>query len=234
MEEKDKDIKLNIGSEIEEANKTEIKISKRVSGPSVFIYKYFKIIILIEVLLVLLVGYFLIIGPQISQIKEYKKLTEWKKNDLSRAKDYQKDSQFLELEYEKLKDKLSEDIDRLHEILPPEKNLPELMTQIEALVENQGLKLGSIALDSSEDTLNKKSDLIVKDEKSTLDQEMIGEAKITLFVFAEEGSYKKVKNLLQALENHIRLIDVISFAFDSNIKSYSIIFKTYYLKNESR
>jgi len=49
MEEKDKDIKLNIGSEIEEANKTEIKISKRVSGPSVFIYKYFKIIILIEV-----------------------------------------------------------------------------------------------------------------------------------------------------------------------------------------
>jgi len=50
----------------------------------------------------LLVGYFLIIGPQISQIKEYKKLTEWKKNDLSRAKDYQKDSQFLELEYEKL------------------------------------------------------------------------------------------------------------------------------------
>lgn len=230
MEEKDKNIK----SDIEEKNKTEIKISKQVSKSSIFIYKYFKIVILIEVLLVLSVGYFLIIEPQISQIKKYEELIEWKKDDLGRAKDYQKDSQFLESEYERLKSKLSEDIDKLHEILPPEKNLPELMTQIEALVEDQGLKLGSIAMDSSNDAPNRKSNLIVENEKSKLDQEMISEAKITLFVFTEEGGYKKVKNLLQAIENHIRLIDVISFAFDSNIKSYSIIFKTYYLKDESR
>ncbi len=230
LEEKDKNIK----SDPEIENKTEIKISKQVSGLSVFIYKYFKIIILIEVIFVLIIGYFLIIAPQIFQIKEYKKLIEQKQSDLGRVKDYQKDSQFLESEYERLKSKLSEDIDKLHEILPPEKNLPELMTQIEALVEDQDLKLGSIALDSSEDLPTKKSSLIAENEKAKLEAGMISEAKITLFVFAEDGGYKKVKNFLEALETHIRLLDVISFAFDSNIKSYSIIFKTYYLKDESR
>jgi len=68
LEEKNKNIK----SDPEIENKTEIKISKQVSGLSVFIYKYFKIIILIEVIFVLIIGYFLIIAHRFFKLRSMK------------------------------------------------------------------------------------------------------------------------------------------------------------------
>ena len=119
--------------------------------------------------------------------------------------------------------------EELSEILPPEKELPNILAQIEALCRHHGLFLGDISLSSGIDEDNKKISRQIDIESG---RDIIGEVEVSIFVFASEGGYEKTKGFLEALETHIRLIDVTSFGFDKNMKSYNVIFKTYYLKNE--
>ena len=206
--------------------------SKKVSNFSVLIYKNFKLVILIEVVLILFLGYFLVIHKQLSSINEYKDLVLQKENELNQAQKYKKTSSEFEKEYDIIQEQVGEDISKLYKILPPKEDLPNIIAQIEALVNKHGFNLGSISLSAEKDSLRDEKKASLININKNVSQELIKEVNIQVFIFTEKGNYGRVKELLEAFENHIRFMDIISFSFENDMKAYSIILKTYYLNYE--
>jgi Tfp pilus assembly protein PilO len=218
--------------EMEEEVKVETQDFKKVSKFSVFIYKHFKLIIFFEVILILIIGYFFIIRKELSEIEDYGRLISQKQEELKKIKEYRGDSLEFEKKYNVIKEDIEEDINKLYDILPPKQNLPNIMAQIEALVNNHGFMLGSISMTPEKEGVisNNKLPLLNSGEEEKVD--LIKEVNINIFVFSEEGGYDRAKELLDAFEHHIRFTDIISFSFQEDMKSYSIILKTYYLNYE--
>jgi Tfp pilus assembly protein PilO len=212
--------------------KAEIRTFKKVSNFSVFIYKKFKLIILLEVLLILLIGYLFIIRVELSEIGEYHELISWKQEELKQMKNYKDDSLKLEKRYNIMEKEVEKDLDELYNILPPKEDLPNIMAQLEALVNSHGFILGSIEMSSKKEAISSKKDLPLIISEDNADSRLIEEVEISVFVFSDDGGYERIKELLDAFERHIRFIDVISFGFENNMESYSIALKTYYLNYE--
>jgi len=219
---------------IEKGSKIKLHSSKSFSSFSIFIFKNFKLIILIEVILILLLGYFFIIQKQLSGINRYQELILEKENELNLALKYKKTSSKFEEEYESIQKQVEEDIDKLYEILPPREDLPNIMAQIEALVNKHGFNLGSISMSSERESLGKEKMPVPIKLNNKDSVKLIRDVDIEIFVFTEDGDYSRVMELLDAFENHIRFIDITSFGFENDMGAYSIILKTYYLNYESR
>ncbi len=66
--------KEQLGKKKIEETKIKIHDFKRVSNSSVFIYKHFKFIIFLEVLLILIMGYLFIIRTELLEIENYNNL----------------------------------------------------------------------------------------------------------------------------------------------------------------
>ncbi|MDD3284065.1 MAG: hypothetical protein PHZ07_00540 [Patescibacteria group bacterium] len=202
------------------------------------IFKHLKFLILIEIVLVLVIGYIFLIRNKVSSIKEINSLIIEKQNEVNNLLNYKSKSEELSKKYEELKKSKDNDIEKIKEVLPSESDLPGIMAQVEALVKENGLELGSISLSALEENELPKEDTkknVVKGiSKKNVDSDMSGikEVNVAIFVFGSNGGYDKIKSFLSALENHIRLIDIVSFNFDEKMSSYSINFKTYYLSNE--
>ena len=221
-----------IPKKVSSGKKAEIHSFKKVSNFSVFIYKHFKLIIVLEVLSILFAGYLFIIRIELKKIDDYNKLVSWKQEELVKMKEYQNDSLEFEKQYRALEKQVERDINNLYDILPPQKDLPNLMAQIEALVNSHNFVLGSIAMSSEEKSSLNKNSLPLIEKERKIETDLIKEVDINLFVFSEDGGYKRVKELLDALEHHIRFLNVVSFSFEDTMDSYSIILKTYYLNYE--
>jgi hypothetical protein len=223
-------------NKIEKVEKKEIKTgvyaSKKVSGFSIFVYKHLKLIIFLELLVILLGGYLFIIKKEISEIENYNKLISWRKEELVKIKDYKADSLELEEKYSILEKEVAEDINELYSILPPKDDLPNVMAQIEALVNSHNFVLGSINMSSEEDSSLNKRELPLINSEAESQSNLIKEVEISIFVFSDEGGYSRVKELLEAFEHHIRFTDIVSFSFEKDMKAYSIMLKTYYLNYE--
>ncbi len=154
-----------------------------------------------------------------------------KKLDLEGFASYQLKTEELSKEYGNLKTEKEKEIKRLYEVLPPEEELYNLMAQMEHLVASQHLILASINMTDTSPQLK-------RDEKKMSglqerDKNLIGEIQASVFILGGRSDYQKFKDFLASLENHIRLIDINSVSFDQKLESYSINFKTYYLRDEN-
>lgn len=207
---------------------------KEVSKFWISISKYLKFVVLIAILLILGFGYLLLIGPQLNKLSDLNSNLKNKKEQLQILEDYQKQTKGLENSYAKIKNAKISELGDLKNILPQEKDLPELIAQVEALTLYQGLILGNITINNSGAPQVQKQNTQNFEEQKSIENELIKEIEVSVTILGEDGTYEKVKKLLDAMENHIRLIDITSFAFDEKMTSYSIIFKTYYLKNDEK
>ncbi|MCD4704701.1 hypothetical protein K8R66_01360 [bacterium] len=216
-------------------NKNLKKLSTgKVSRVFIFSFKYHKIIIIFEIVLILSLGYLFLLFPKFEKLKEEKSAVARKKGELLIIENYQLKTKELMEKYRDLKTKKEKEINRLYEVLPREENLYNLMAQMESLVLANGLFLGDIIMTdiSAENEIRRNKDLPIETE-SIENNSIIGEVEVSIFVFGGNGGYDQFKDFLAALESHVRLIDISSLSFDQNIESYSIIFKTYYLKDET-
>ncbi len=209
---------------------------KQTSKSTIVIYKYFKLIVVLEVLFVFVLGYYFLINPKIQQLLESREILKNKTLELETLKQYQVKSRDLETAYQKIKTAKTAELGELKNILPQERDLPELIAQTEALVMSQGLIPGNITINSSGKSRVQKQSQdgteVTRESTETAQDDLIKEVEISLSVLGGDGTYLKVKKLLDAMEKHMRLIDITSFSFDEKMTSYSIIFKTYYLKND--
>lgn len=218
---------FEVNQEKKEQAKTEIHSLKKASNLSVFIYKYFRYIIFIEVLLVLILGYFFIVKKELEDINNYNEEVSWKREELKKIEDYQEDLDKFEKKYKKIEKELEDNLDKLYDIFPPERNLPNIVAQIESLVSKHNFILGS--LDLGIDNRQTKEKIVPNIINKEEELDLIKEIDINIFVFSEDGGYERIKELLDAFEHHIRFMDITSFGFEEDMESYSIILKTYYL-----
>lgn len=227
---KNNNLSDNLDKDIVSSENVKIDDYKQISNFSIFLYKKFKLIIFLEILLILFIGYFFIIKKQLSEIEDYNTLVLQKQKELGKIKEYKSDSLEFEKKYNLVKKDVEEDINQLYNILPPQEDLPNIMAQIEALVNSHGFKLGSINMTAEESNLSNNIPLVNLEENTNSD--LIKEIDVNLFVFSDEGGYLRIKELLDALEHHIRFMDVLSFSFEEDMRAYSIVLKTYYLNYE--
>lgn len=211
---------------------TNINISSReVPKYILFISKYIKILIIIEVIMVFVLGYMYLVKPKFNQLTNSMAILKDKNTELSEIQNYQTKSEDLRKEYEDVKNQNLNDIKKLQNILPQEKELPELMAQIEALADRQGLILADITINNSSNVGSTSSSDKEKQDAANNARDIIREIEVSVSILGGDGTYDKVKSFLSAMENHIRLIDITSFSFDEKMTSYSVVFKTYFLKN---
>lgn len=108
--------------------------------------------------------------------------------------------------------KQSKELEKLDKILPDNPEIPELMIQLETMASQNNLILKSINFTESQDEIT---------------------AQIVL-----AGSYNVLKNYLKALENNLRLMDVVSLNFqapkESSFHDFNLIIKAYYEPKASK
>lgn len=167
----------------------------------------YKIISLIVPVAILAGGYFYLLKPKYQSLKGISGLIAGNlKISLQAKKEYFENLSDLEEFYDNLNE---EDKEKLEQILPFEKDLPNLFVHFESLVKQSGLKLNSI--DFSEGSVKE----IIK----------ILDVKLSL----TGGDYLTFKKFLDRLEKDIKIIDITSISFSK--EGYDLKFRTYYLGN---
>jgi len=102
--------------------------------------------------------------------------------------------------------KASKELEKLDQVLPDDPEVPELMIQLETMASQNNLILKSINFSENQ-----------------------GEIAAQVIL---AGSYQAFKNYLKAVENNLRLMDVVNLDFqapkDSSLYDFNLTIKAYY------
>lgn len=190
-----------------------------------FLNNYFNLFVVIFVSLLLFMAYLFLLRPKVDattmtiseNISSHEKLLEAEKNKLSSL-------QGAVLSYNNIN---KVDLDRVNTILPDDYDKEALYGEIEEIIKQNGFTptLISITKDSEAVKTDIGSDVkaVVVPEIS----EKVGTINIDVSISAID--YAGLKNLLQVLENNLRIINVKKVTLgDKN--SASLEFSTYYYK----
>ncbi|MFH1392294.1 MAG: type 4a pilus biogenesis protein PilO [bacterium] len=108
--------------------------------------------------------------------------------------------------------KESKKLEELNQILPSNPEVPELLLQLENMASQNNLILKSINFTESQNEITAQATLA--------------------------GSYNALKNYIQALENNLRLIDLVSLNFqspkDGSYYNFNLTIKAYYEPKASK
>ncbi len=183
-----------------------------------------NLIILVLILILIAVVVFL----DVPKVQEILALRE----QISEQKEAFSEKQALLLKIEELKsgyEENKESLEKVSYILPAEQDIPNLIVQLEALAFENGLVLESINLSSSEKTSSGMAEEVRESQQGTTSQDyQILTANLKVI-----GDYSGFKNFLKAVENNIRLMDVVSLNFSGEsgglgLFRFDITLKTYY------
>ena len=105
--------------------------------------------------------------------------------------------------------------DKLFRILPPDAQIPELMSQLEALFDSENMFM---------------SDFLVSEVS-------FGEGAVLPFrvlqvqiVFTDPGSYDSYRKILSKLENNMRILNIQSISYSDELDLFTISGFAYFLK----
>ena len=176
--------------------------------------KYFKIVLILIILLLLFGSYFLLLNPKIDQIRRDREVELKNKiNQLASRESYLVDLKALTSSYKKLSDT---ELRRINLILPSEEDFPNIFTQLEALVEDNGIFLQ--AMDISKVVVELK-------EESKLPKNI---RRLNISLSLSGGDYNTFRNFLADIEFNIRTFDITSLSFTPDFTSYFIVLTSYY------
>lgn len=209
-------------SKVDQENREETK--KKLT---VFIAKNFLLVIILSAFLILALGFFIIIKPKYDRVnKEYEEVEELKVNYRIFYDNFNDTKDLLSI----YNDLSSEDIEKVNKIIPS-KDLPEnLITELNSLINRNGLLMTSINIisDEDEDSVKKTSKKSKNEAVNTLPAQ-IGTIKVSTNILGVD--YNSFKNLVVVLENNLRIFDVESIGFSPEAGACSLEFYTYYLKD---
>ncbi len=195
------------------------KIKQIKNQINIFFNFYFKIILVLIVSLFLFAGYLFIVLPKYKQISFDIEAGGRKENleYLNRQKYY---NQLKKLQAEYLKINVS-DINKVNIMLPDKKDIESLLPEIEGIILKNGLLLTSIQVENMGGAPTDKG----------ISQE-IKKIKININVVGTD--YVGFKNLLKAIENNLRLMDINNLSFDPTGNTTSLDITTYYLNSSEK
>lgn len=200
---------------------------------NIFLYKYFNLVVLCIVVIILTFGYLSFIKPKYDQINnEYKTASVEEDSKYLERKKYLKQLEDLKQEYQEIS---VVDIEKIKIMLPEEDNHEELFAQFEDIILKNGLLLTSLSISEVESKLVDTKAL--KEENDSAEDsssnEGILEIKTILVSLSFLGTdYEGLKNILSILENNLRLFDINSLSFNPGGNSTSLELYTYFLEKD--
>ncbi|MFH1522738.1 MAG: hypothetical protein ABIE43_02870 [Patescibacteria group bacterium] len=222
---------MNLPGQKEEKEKRFGEVKQRIN---IILIRYFKGFIVFLVFIIFIFGYLLIIKPEYKEIIQVSKLNDEKNNFeyLEKKKELEKINSLLKL----YKEVNPIDIKKINLALPEENISEELFSIFESIVLKNGLILTFLTTETEDQLIDKGKTIKKPDETITKDEETkdaltneIGVVKIKLSIGGVD--YSSLKNLLNSIENNLRLMDInkVDFAPGGNV-AFEI--DTYYLKQK--
>lgn len=197
---------------------TKITINKSGGQPtkpkkqfSEFIAKKGNLIIYAEVILIILLGFFILVIPKWKEVTADTEggLSYWQE-EKDRLQAALVDAQRLVKLYNNL-DK--NERDKLVKILPTEEQMPQLMDQLESLFYSEEIFLTNLTMvpvDTGE----------LGGKIRTLDVEM---------TFSAPQDYYQFKNIMDKLERNVRILNIKSFRYSPQDEDISISAEAYFI-----
>ena len=208
------------------------KKQKKPDKLNIFLNKYFKVITLLVTVVVFIAGYFFFLQSRINELRETaKSLLPAKKAELEALNSYQEEISNLESIIENFQARYAEKINDLEQILPTKAQFPELIAQIDALVQKSGFSLNAIEISESEIKSEKEVDVDEEGGKVlSLEKEL---RLVEIILEVSGGEYPAFKVLLDKIERHVRFLDVVSITFTSSQETgvYALSLRTYYFES---
>lgn len=135
------------------------------------------------------------------------------------------DLQKLGASYDKISDK---QIDLLSRILPEQKDIPEIISQLEAIARQSGVQIVSmnIAELKEQEAQSARQRLQSQTGQKTASTTEIQKLNLQLDVAAH--NYESMKRFIESLQSHVRVMDVQRFAYSPDNQSHTVNVITYY------
>lgn len=181
-----------------------------------------KLIVIIATVICSGLIVFLLIFPAFEKIRTLGAELKLEKESLDREKEAVEQLSVLEKEYLAV----LEERKKIGDILPQDRDIPGLLVQLEAISSENGLVLEAVNFVEEKPKIFLGEGEVLVTEYKTLD--------VSLDLL---GSYKAFKSFIKAVEENIRLMDIVSSDFAgegeggtvaSNILSFNVKLKTYY------
>lgn len=189
----------------------------------IIINRFYIIIAVFLVIAILILSYLLTFNKEYNKIKSLGTVDYQKKiNELESKK-----SNLAQIEkvYDSYKKISQEEIEKLSIMLPPEKDVPSLFIEMEALAKESGLALNSIDVAQAGAVSITAG---VAEGSATLNMKKLN---INLKIQGID-SYDRLKLFLGNVEKSIRILDLNSLSYSPAQDSYSISLVTYYQGSE--
>ena len=167
-------------------------------------------------IIVVIVAAYFVLMPRYNSFRNLENQLKKEEENLRNRQKSLTDLKELEENYSSAKLKVKD----ISNILPKEKQIPELLVQLEALAKENNLVLGSVSLASTAE----------------------GEEKAykSLGISLElAGSYSNLKKYLDSVEKNMRIMDITSLNFSAtpvvaegppDVFSYTVSMRTYYIE----
>lgn len=191
---------------------------------------------------VLILGYFLLLQPKISQLREagIAQLPA-KSSELELLNKYSQKLKELAAKVSGFQTKYSQEVSDLNQVLPAQAQIPELIAELDALVQKSGFRINSLDInETSPKTPAKKipensdgASGLAENPTEQLNNNLENLHLLEVTLSVSGGDYPAFKVLLNKIEKNIRLLDLISIKFSAvdNNEAYSLILRTYYFSS---
>ncbi len=126
------------------------------------------------------------------------------------------------------------DKEKILTIIPDKAGIEDLIQEIEVISKKSGLILESIKVTEVENKDSSRASYYYQPEKEENNKKLpsgVGAIKIDIKLVGTD--YLSLRELLKAIENHMRLFDIDNINFDPDKEVTSLEITTYYIKGEN-
>lgn len=226
---------------------------KKTAQLNLLLNRYHRFLWLAVFLVVLLLGSYFLVYPRFKKVSQTARaILPQALSELEALDNYEKNVTELAALVEGFNAKYQKELSDLNQVLPNQAQLPELIAQLDALVQKNGFKI--TALDITETTLESKAagndissagEEVFSEEASAESAESLAAAEADVSGGGQElrplninlkvvgASYPAFKILLDKIEKHIRLLDLVSINFTAQAEAgeYDLNLRTYYFSS---
>lgn len=211
------------------------RIKNKLSRANILLNRHIKKATILVFVVVLLAGFYFLLIPRIKNLRELSKsLLPAKMAELEILDIYSNKIDELETLIKSFQNKYSTQIKDLEQVLPTKAQLPELIAQLDALFQKSGFSIISLTFAETDlakgEARNKESSAESEEAGGLLPEKNLRPIELTLDIAG--GDYPAFKALLNKIEKHIRLLDIISVSFGSGREEgiYTLNMRTYYFE----
>lgn len=187
--------------------------------------KYFKWLVVVIVILMLVGGYFWVIKPKYQQtLDSIKTELKLKKQSYLSKKEKMKKVNKLASVYN---DMGHQKIERINTFLPTGRDYEQLFTEMDSLVSQNGMILNMMSISAGGE--KSRQDQTGQQGENSLQRDLPSEVKTVKMNLEVTGTdYSGLKSLISSMENNLRLMDVVEVNFSPNKKTVQLVVWTYY------